>query len=89
VLPSNFSNCICLIRAKSSALVAAIVVPGFLYSHAHGLKAVATPTSTAGGANAFEIIHRDHAAFAIYQTSRTGTSTAENPHVAENKLAYR
>jgi hypothetical protein len=59
------------------------------HSHAHGLKAVATPTSTAGGANAFEIIHRDHAAFAIYQTSRTGTSTAENPHVAENKLAYR
>ena len=46
-----------------AALIAAVIVPGYLYSQAHGFRAVATPTFPAGK-NALEIIHRDHAAFA-------------------------
>jgi hypothetical protein len=38
-------------------------VPGYLYSQAHGFRAVATPTFPPGNENALEIIHRDHAAF--------------------------
>jgi hypothetical protein len=48
----------------SAALIAAVIVPGYLYSQAHGFRAVATPTFPAGNENALEIIHRDHAVFA-------------------------
>ncbi len=48
----------------SSALIAAVIVPGYLYSQAHSFRAVATPTFPAENENALEIIHRDHAAFA-------------------------
>ena len=48
----------------SAAVIAAVVVPGYLYSQAHGFRAVATPTFPPGNENALEIIHRDHAAFA-------------------------
>ena len=48
----------------SAALIAAVIVPGYLYSQAHGFRAVATPTFPPGNENALEIIHRDHAAFA-------------------------
>jgi hypothetical protein len=52
------------IKTSISALIAAVIVPGYLYSQAHGFRAVATPTFPAGNENALEIIHRDHAAFA-------------------------
>jgi hypothetical protein len=42
-----------------------------------------------GNENALEIIHRDHAAFAPYQSGWTGASTSGNPHLTEDKLAYR
>ena len=45
-------------------VIAAVIVPGYLYSQAHGFRAVATPTFPPGNENALEIIHRDHAAFA-------------------------
>ena len=48
----------------SAAVIAAVIVPGYLYSQAHGFRAVATPTFPPGNENALEIIHRDHAAFA-------------------------
>jgi hypothetical protein len=50
--------------AWRAALIAAVIVPGYLYSQAHGFRAVATPTFPAGNENALEIIHRDHAVFA-------------------------
>jgi hypothetical protein len=70
----------------SAALVAAVIVPGYLYSQAHGLRAAATPTFPTGNENAVEIIRWDHAAF---QSGWTGASTSGNPHFTEDKLAYR
>jgi hypothetical protein len=72
----------------SAALIAAVIVPGYLYSQAHGFRAVATPTVPPGNENALEVIHRDHAAFAPYQ-SGDGTSTSGNPRLTKDKLAYR
>ena len=48
----------------SAAVIAAVIVPGYLYSQVHGLRAAATPTFPGGNENAVEIIHWDHAAFA-------------------------
>jgi hypothetical protein len=73
----------------SAALIAAVIVPGYLYSQAHGFRAVATPTFPPGNENALEVIHRDHAAFAPYQSGWTEASTSGNPHLTEDKLAYR
>jgi hypothetical protein len=42
-----------------SALIAAVVVPGFLYSQAHETKAAVTPNVPA-----LEMTHRDHAMLA-------------------------
>ena len=36
----------------SAAVIAAVIVPGYLYSQAHGFRAVATPTFPAGNENA-------------------------------------
>ncbi len=66
----------------SAALIAAVIVPGYLYSQAHGFRAVATPTFPAGNENALEIVHRGQAAFARYQSGRAG-------HVAVKKSASR
>jgi hypothetical protein len=64
----------------SAALIAAVVVPGYLYSQAHRYRAVDTPTFPAGNEDNLEIIHRDHAALAPYQSGWTGASTSGNPH---------
>jgi hypothetical protein len=45
-----------------SALIAAVVVPGFLYSQAHGTKVAVTPNVPG-----LEMIRRDHAVFALDQ----------------------
>jgi hypothetical protein len=56
-----------------SALIAAVVVPGFLYSQAHGTKAAVTPNVPD-----LEIIRRDHAVFAHDQmVSDRSAKTAE------------
>ena len=47
-----------------SALIAAVVVPGFVYSQAHGTNAAVMPNVPGGSENALEMIGRDHAAFA-------------------------
>ena len=73
----------------STALIAAVIVPGYLYSQARGFRAVATLTFPSGNENALEVIHRDYAAFAPYQNAWTGASTSGNPHLTEDKLAYR
>ena len=45
-----------------SALIAAVVVPGFLYSHAHGTKPAVTPNVPRGSETTLEIIGREHTA---------------------------
>jgi hypothetical protein len=60
-----------------SALIAAVVVPGFLYSQVHGTKATLVPTG-------LEMIQRDHSLSAPVQVlSDRSTETAED------KVAYR
>jgi hypothetical protein len=55
-----------------SALIAAVVVPGFLYSQARGTKAAAIPNVPAGVENALEMIHWDHVAFGVGPGRQTG-----------------
>jgi hypothetical protein len=67
-----------------SALVAAVLVPGFVYSvitvglpgvfysEAHGMEAMVTPNGFDRGANTFELIRQDHEAFAPNQMSMHG-----------------
>jgi len=56
-----------------SALIAAVVVPGFLYSQAHEAKA-----AVAANGPRLEMIHWDSAVLA-----------ADSARTAEDKLAYR
>ena len=43
-----------------SALIAAVVVPGFLYSHLYGREAAGTPVSAGGGIGLVELVRHDH-----------------------------
>jgi hypothetical protein len=63
----------------SAAVIAAVIVPGYLYSQVHGFRAAATPTFPTGNENAVEIIHWDHAAFAPLQDGGTRVSSANTP----------
>jgi hypothetical protein len=66
------------------ALIAAVVVPGSLYSQAHGTKAVVMPNVPGLGEIALEMIRWDHAAFASDQM------LSDRPaKTAGDKLAYR
>jgi hypothetical protein len=47
-----------------SALIAAVVVPGFLYSQAPGTKAAVVASAGGRGEYVLGIIREDHAAFA-------------------------
>ena len=47
-----------------SALIAAVVVPGFLYSQAYGTKAAVMPNVAGRGENVLEMIRQGHGAFA-------------------------
>jgi hypothetical protein len=60
------------------ALIAAVVVPGFLFTQVHGTKAAIMRE------NALEMIRRDHAAFAPNQKLSDGPAKT-----AGKKLAYR
>ena len=62
----------------SAALIAAVIVPGYLYSQVHGLRAAATPAPPAGNEKAVEIIHWDHAALAPIQDGRTRVLMSAN-----------
>jgi hypothetical protein len=44
-----------------SALIAAVVIPGALYSRAHGTEALVIPNVPGGGGNAPELIRRNRA----------------------------
>ena len=45
------------------AMIAAVVVPGFLYSQAHRMETAVTPGGSGGGEITLEMIGQDHAAF--------------------------
>jgi hypothetical protein len=51
-----------------SALIAAVVVPGFLYSQLYGREAAGTPTPAGGGINLVEVVRHDHATSGALQT---------------------
>jgi hypothetical protein len=63
----------------SAALIAAVIVPGYLYSQVHGLRAASTPAPPTGSETAVEIIHLDHAAFAPGRDGPTRVSMSANP----------
>ncbi len=50
-----------------SALIAAVVVPGFLYSQLYGREAAGTSTP-GGGISRVELVRHDHAVFGALQT---------------------
>ena len=62
-----------------SALIAAVVVPGFLYSQAHGTKVAVNPK-----APGLEFVQRDRAVFAPDQKL-----SERSAKTAEDKVAYR
>ena len=67
-----------------SALVAAVLLPGVLYSPVHATKAAVAPNVAGRGENVLEMIRLDHAAFAPdHMLSDRPTKTARA------KLAYR
>jgi hypothetical protein len=50
-----------------SALIAAVVVPGFLYSQLYGRETAGTPTPAGGGVSLVELVRHDHAVFGAAQ----------------------
>ena len=51
-----------------SALIAAVVVPGFLYSQLYGREAAGASTPAGGGISRVELVRHDHAVFWALQT---------------------
>jgi branched-subunit amino acid transport protein len=51
-----------------TAVIAAVVVPGFLYSQVYGTKAAVSASVPTSGVNAPELVSGDHAAFALVHT---------------------
>jgi len=67
-----------------SALIAAIVVPGFLYSQVCGTKAGVTANVPSNGVDALELVRQGHAVFAPNHMLPDTPAKA-----AGDKLAYR
>ncbi|MGA6930802.1 MAG: hypothetical protein WBZ35_15870 [Pseudolabrys sp.] len=66
------------------AMIAAVVVPGFLYSQAHRMETAVTPGGSGGGEITLEMIGQDHAAF------DPGQMLSDRPiKMAGDKLANR
>jgi hypothetical protein len=51
-----------------TVLIAAVVVPGFLYSQLYGRIAAGTQTPAGGGISLVELVRHDHAVFGAPQT---------------------
>lgn len=56
-----------------TALIAAVVVPGFLYSKIYGKEAAGTPTPAGGGVSLVEMVRHGHAVFGTVQMFPGGT----------------
>jgi hypothetical protein len=63
-----------------SALIAAVVVPGFLYSRLYGREAAATPSPAGGGISIIELIRHEHALSGALQMlpGRNGSRIHDN-----------
>jgi hypothetical protein len=66
-----------------SVLIAAVVIPGFLYSRAHGTEAVVMPNVPGRGENAPELMRWNHAVASDRMLLDRPAKTAGD------KLAYR
>ena len=66
-----------------SALIAAIVVPGFLMSQFHGNQPVGDSNSADGTIRALELVRGDHVPFAPRQTFSRRSSIAVDQLVAK------
>jgi hypothetical protein len=51
-----------------SALIAAVLVPAFLYSQLYGKEAAGTPTPAGSGISVVELVRHDHAVAGTLQT---------------------
>ena len=51
-----------------SALIAAVLLPGFLYSQLYGREAAGTQTVANAGISRVELVRHDHAVFGALQT---------------------
>jgi hypothetical protein len=60
-----------------SALIAAIIVPGFLSTHFHAAQAVRAVDGVEGKVGAVELVRGDHAAFADPAISSLSSSFAK------------
>ena len=66
-----------------SALIAAIVVPGFLMSQFHGNQPAGSSNSADGTIRALELVRGDHVPFAPRQTFSRRSSIAVDQLVAK------
>ena len=66
-----------------SALIAAVVVPGFLMSQFHGNQPAGDSNSADGTIRALELVRGDHAPFAPRQTFSRRSSSAVDQLVAK------
>ena len=67
-----------------TAVIAAVVVPGFLYSQVYGTEAAVAASVPTSGVNAPELVSGDHAVFALVHTLPGGSAKT-----AGEKVAYR
>ena len=70
--------------ALLTAVIAAVVVPGFLYSQVYGTEAAVAASVPTSGVNAPELVSGDHAVFALVHTLPGGSAKT-----AGEKVAYR
>lgn len=62
-----------------SALIAAFLVPAFLYSQLYGKEAAGTAAPSAGGTSVVELVRHDHAVSGVLQT--VPGKNESHPHV--------
>jgi hypothetical protein len=66
-----------------SALIATIVVPGFLMSQLHGHQLAGASNNADGTIRALELVHGDHAPFAPRQTLSRRSFSAVDQLIAK------
>jgi hypothetical protein len=69
-----------------SALIAAIIVPGFLSAHFHAAQAVRAVDGVEGKVGAVELVRGDHAAFADPAISSLSSTAAQRQVFAKQVI---
>jgi hypothetical protein len=70
-----------------SALIAAIIVPGFLSAHFHATQAVRTMDGVGSTVGALELVRGDHAAFGEPAIASLSSSAVQRQVVAKQVVA--